>query len=411
MLSRPFLALLLSIFVATMGISMVSPLLPVYAKDLGATKFWLGLTFSSFAITQAIVGPFIGRWSDRYARKPFIIGGLLIYMFAALGYLTADSFYQVILFRAFSGLGTSAIFSVSRAYVGEMTPPGHEGRWLGVFTMGDVVGFATGPIVAGVIRQWIGFQAVFVAMAIMMAISAAIELWWLPRKARPSKAHRREAARTQTSFRQALRERIVIALCLQTAIQSLGFGASFSFLALRLEDDVGASPLMIGLAFASQDLTAGVGQPFFGWIADHGNRRTLVTIGVAGNAVLLFAMGAVSAYAAFVLIMIGMGAVGALGNTSAGAIQVVAGRRVGMGTLLGLNSTANGFGIVTGSVVGGLIADRLGLSSAFYFAAAMMALGGALFFALTAGLPVREDQYPIEPRPGRAEGDALGAGP
>ncbi len=394
-----------------MGISMVSPLLPVYAKDLGATKFWLGLTFSSFAITQAIVGPFIGRWSDRYARKPFIIGGLLIYMVAAIGYLTADSFYQVIAFRALSGLGTSAIFSVSRAYVGEMTPPGHEGRWLGVFTMGDVVGFATGPVVAGVIRQWIGFQAVFVAMAIMMAVSAAIVLWWLPRKASPSKAHRREAARTQTSFGRALKERIVVALCLQTAIQSLGFGASFSFLALRLEDDVGASPIMIGLAFASQDLTAGIGQPFFGWIADHGNRRMLVTAGVAGNAFLLFAMGAVSAYSAFVLIMIGLGLVGALGNTSAGAIQVVAGRRVGMGTLLGLNSTANGFGIVTGSVVGGLIADSLGLSAAFFFAAGMMALGGVVFFGLTAGLPVREDQYPVEPRPGRAEPEPLPAGP
>src|SRR5688572_12738963 len=139
-----------------MGISMVSPLLPVYAKELGANGVWLGLTFSSFAFSQAIVGPFIGRWSDQRPRKPFIMAGLVIYLIAAIGYLTAASFYQVILFRAFSGLGTSAIFSVARAYVGDLTPRGHEGRWFGVFATADVLGFGTGPLLAGAIREYVG---------------------------------------------------------------------------------------------------------------------------------------------------------------------------------------------------------------------------------------------------------------
>ena len=69
MLSRPFVALFVSVFVATMGISMVSPLLPVYAKDLGASGVWLGLTFSIFAVVQAVVGPFAGRLSDRYGTR------------------------------------------------------------------------------------------------------------------------------------------------------------------------------------------------------------------------------------------------------------------------------------------------------------------------------------------------------
>ena len=83
-LSRPFIVLYLCVFVATMGISMVSPLLPVYAKDLGANGIWLGLTFSSFAIVQAIAGPAIGRISDRYARKPFIVIGLVVSLIAWL---------------------------------------------------------------------------------------------------------------------------------------------------------------------------------------------------------------------------------------------------------------------------------------------------------------------------------------
>jgi DHA1 family multidrug resistance protein-like MFS transporter len=119
------MALYVAVFVATLGISMVSPLLPVYAKDLGASGVWLGLTFSSFAIVQTFFGPFAGRLSDRYGRKPFIVAGLLVYFVAAVGYLTAQSFYQVLAFRTFSGLGTSLIFSVSCAFVGDMSPKGH----------------------------------------------------------------------------------------------------------------------------------------------------------------------------------------------------------------------------------------------------------------------------------------------
>ncbi|MCA9850951.1 MAG: MFS transporter, partial [Dehalococcoidia bacterium] len=99
MTSRPFVVLFCAVAVATMGISMVSPILPVYAEELGATGIWTGLTFSIFAVTQTIISPFAGRWSDRYGRKPFIILGLLFYFVAAFGYLTAETFVQVLAFR------------------------------------------------------------------------------------------------------------------------------------------------------------------------------------------------------------------------------------------------------------------------------------------------------------------------
>ena len=106
MRSKPFVVLYLSVLVATMGISMVSPLLPVYAKELGATGIWIGLTFSIFAVTQTLTSPFVGGWSDRFGRKPFIVAGLLLYCIAAIGYLLAEELWQVIAFRALSGGGT-----------------------------------------------------------------------------------------------------------------------------------------------------------------------------------------------------------------------------------------------------------------------------------------------------------------
>ena len=405
------MALMLSIFVATMGISMVSPLLPVYAKELGASKGWLGFTFSAFAISQAICEPIIGRLSDRYPRKPFIIGGLLIYMAAALGYLTADTFWQLIAFRMLSGVGTSALFSVARAYVGDMTPPGHEGRWLGVYATADIVGFATGPSLAGIVRQFVGFDAVFIAMAAMMAASALIVLWWLPAKA-PKRVSTRPRAPAM-SFGAALKDRLVIAIATNAFILSVGSGASFAFLALRLEDDVMVGPALIGLAFTVQDFTAGVGQPFFGRMADRFDRRILVVVGLALQAVLTFLLGVAAVYVVFVGIMLAMGAAGAISQPASGAIQVVAGRRVGMGTVLGISSMTNSAGLLIGSIIGGIIADIFNLSATFYFASIVMGAGVAIFFSLTANLRLTDpaaESAPLQITEERAVGSAAASG-
>ena len=53
MRNRAFIVLALSVFSSTLGIGMVSPILPVVAKELGTTGAWLGLSFSAFAVSQA----------------------------------------------------------------------------------------------------------------------------------------------------------------------------------------------------------------------------------------------------------------------------------------------------------------------------------------------------------------------
>jgi predicted MFS family arabinose efflux permease len=191
-------------------------------------------------------------------------------------------------------------------------------------------------------------------------------------------------------FSEALRDRLVAAVTAHQALISLAMGASFSFLALRLEDGLMVSPVLIGLAFATQDITGGMAQPLFGRMADRYERRVLISSGLLINGALLACVGVVPSYPLMVLLLFCMGASGALSQVAAGAVQVVAGRRTGMGTVLGLGSAANGAGIVIGSVVSGVIVDGYGLAAAFLLGGCIMISGIPVFLLLSRGMQTRE---------------------
>ncbi|WP_343388627.1 MFS transporter [Candidatus Amarobacter glycogenicus] len=155
--------------------------------------------------------------------------------------------------------------------------------------------------------------------------------------------------------------------------------------------------MLIGLAFATQDITGGLAQPLFGRMADAYSRRVLVATGLLVNGALLACVGIVPTYGLMVPLLFAMGASGSISQVAAGAIQVVAGRRVGMGTVLGLGSASNGLGIVIGSVVSGIIVDAQGLAAAFFLGGAIMAAGVPVFLVLTRGVQTSEPQRAIQP--------------
>lgn len=396
MLSRPFIVLFGAVLVASMGISMVSPILPVYAEDLGATGIWIGLTFSVFAVTQTLVSPFAGRWSDRHGRKPFIILGLLCYLVAAFGYLTADSFLQVLAFRAFSGCGTSLIFAVGQAYIGDIVPRGHEGRWFGVFSVADIAGFGVGPVLSGALRDLFGFDSVFVGMAVLMGSSALLVHLLLPAN-QPDERHTAGLPGSAiTGVAVALHHRVVVALVLFMALTALTYGSVFAFLAVFL-DDMGVSATAIGVAFGSQFVAGALTQPIFGRLADRIDRRHMLLAGLATCAASLAGIGLAPAYWVVLVLLLVVGVANAATYVASSAIQVVAGRKAGMGTVIGLGAAGDGIGVLVGGIAAGAFAGWLGTEAAFYFAASALTTGIAVLAWLLWSLP-RSDVHAEEER-------------
>ena len=142
--NRPFVVVWLALFIGIAGIAMVSPLLPVFAKDMGAKGIWVGLMFSGFAFSQIPLMPLVGRLSDRFGKPPFLRFGLLIYAATAAGYYWSPSYEHLFIFRVLSGVGAAMVIPTAFAYIGELAPRGYEGRYMGLFNIAMIAGFGIG---------------------------------------------------------------------------------------------------------------------------------------------------------------------------------------------------------------------------------------------------------------------------
>ena len=96
---KAFVVLVASMFISMLGMGIVSPFLPIYANTLGASSLEVGLVQSAFNITGIATLLFIGRLSDRFGRKSFLCGGLIILTVSSVGLMYANDPIHLILWR------------------------------------------------------------------------------------------------------------------------------------------------------------------------------------------------------------------------------------------------------------------------------------------------------------------------
>ena len=130
---RVFAALFFASATAMLGLGIIAPILPLYAETFAATGVQIGFVFTAFSVSRALLGPFVGRLSDRVGRKSLMIAGLGIYATISLLYASADALWQLALFRFLQGIGSVMVLPLAQAYVGDLTPVGKEGRYMNAF--------------------------------------------------------------------------------------------------------------------------------------------------------------------------------------------------------------------------------------------------------------------------------------
>lgn len=400
MLTRGFVVLWLAMLVAMMGISMVSPLLPVYVREeLGGPAVGVALSFSGMAIAQIVIAPFAGRLGDRFGPKRFIVIGFAIYCVGAIGYLFATTWEVVVFFRVLSGVGAAGIFPMSMAYIGRLAPVGAEGRFMGWFSVAQIAGFGLGPLFGGGILDAAGADVAFASMALLLGGTALMTFLLLPARPRRAGATEEEPEEVSLSWAQLLRRPSVQAATLYVTLSSLGWGASASFMAIYVVSAEGlntGSALFVGILLSSRSLVNALLQPFMGMLADRANRIMLVMIGllaaglgqflipdVPNTTVETSIFGIELTLVPWLLLIVALtGVAESIAFPAEQAVFVTIGRRVGMGSLMGLNSMGGSVGFLVGSLLGAVVVEQYGLPAVFRWAGVVTALGAVVFYLL-----------------------------
>jgi MFS family permease len=149
--------LMITAFIDMVGLLMVIPLLPFYAKTLGAGGLIVGVLVSSFSVAQLISAPMWGRFSDAHGRRPALIVGLtasvLAYIIFAFALSLPHPLFFLFLSRIVQGAGGGTV-SVIQAYVADSTKPEERAKALGWLSAATNAGVAIGPLLGSLSHTW-----------------------------------------------------------------------------------------------------------------------------------------------------------------------------------------------------------------------------------------------------------------
>ncbi len=384
-----FGTLFFSLLATITGVGIVVPLLPVYARNMGAGGIYIGLIFGAFSISRTFLLPFFGRWSDRRGRKPFIIIGLFSYALVSVAFIVFTEVFQLIIIRFFQGIASAMVMPVIQAYIGDITPKGREGFVMGLFNMSLFFGLSLGPVAGGFINDHVNLKAAFACMGVLAMIGVLLSLWLLPPTKEEVVLH---TGRPPLGWRAILADRIIIALFAFRLAYTAGIGIIWGFLPVLADARFHLSSSHIGILVMLGVLVSGLIQTPMGYLADRINRKAMVLAGglVAGLAVLAYQFADSHAQLFAASVLFGLG--GGTAMPAVMAVAVLKGHQAkAMGSVMSVLTVAHSLGMLLGAVLAGVMMDWYNLRSAFGLGAGCMFLGLVVFFINVRGLSINAD--------------------
>ena len=376
MIKKVFPILALAMFSSILGLGIIVPLLPLYAQSMGATGVWLGIIMAAYSTTSIASTPVFGRLSDRIGRKRFLCTGLLCYSVISLGYIWAGDVSSLILVRLLQGAAGGMTIPIALAYIGDASPRGEEGKWMGYAHAAFFSGFGIGPLMGGMLTEHFGMTVTFSSMGGLNLIAFFIAAIFLP--VVKSRQLRTET-HPQPSFREMGKSSMVKGLFCFRLTQAMGRGSFMTFLPILAATYLGLSLTLIGALLAVHVILMSMLGTIGGRIADRFNRRVLIII---GNIIFIAYLALIPLTRNFwqllgPCLLGGLG--GAISVPAASALIVEEGKKFGMGSAMAIFTMAMSLGMIIGPIISGGIAESLGTISVFYFASAVGVVGGALF--------------------------------
>ena len=383
---------------AVLGFGIFKPVLPLYVSELGGgseqwVRIWAGIVVSAPGLTMIVFGPLWGTLTDRIGSKVMVLRAALSAAILTFLMALARSAHQLALIRLIMGIFSGTV-SAAATLVALSAPQDRQGRAFGVLHTVVFVGSALGPLLGGLVADYLGYTSVFwVAGATLSVASlAVIVLVKEPNEsAKKLTLHRFSPSsipslfgRMVTHYREALASRELRRVLWAGFVMRLGANLSVAILPLFIQA-IAATGARVGFLTGAvtglSSLAGAVGSMGTGRAYERlGGRRLFVIatlVSAVGYVLHLFVRTPVWILPLQVVTGLALGSLITITRTWLSAVAV-AGQE---GTAYGLESSSMSFAFALAPLIGSVLAAQFSLRLSLVGAAVLFVVA-----AITVGL-------------------------
>lgn len=348
-------------------------LINLFAQNLGATPFQLGLLGFSWGIIYSAASFISGRLADRGPRRLFLIFGLSTYGSVMIGYSLSGSVRDLIMLNLLSGLGSAFFWPVFETFLHEEADPDGTNRRMGFFNIGWTMGIISGSAVGGYLMAF-GPRLVFRSLGGLIFLT----LIYLSLRLRGHRPKGQIAPEGEVTRKKALmpdlRVRLKFLYVAWVANFVLFFsGAATSSMFPKVARVEGIPDGIIGLLLSL--INVGQGITFFilsrTSIWHYRMKPIFAFEGVSIVGMLLLGFGGARSTYAIGMLLQGLGR----GMSYASSLLYVLSATESRGANAGVHEMLVGSAFTLGPLLAGLVAQRIFLKAAFFLASIVIFLG------------------------------------
>lgn len=362
-----------------LGYAIIIPVLYPYSVKYGLSVFQNGLLFSLFSLCQFISTPIIGRLSDKYGRRPLLIGSIT--GTALSFFMMAFAPHAIFLFlaRALDG-ATAGNIPVASAVISDTTEPKDRAKGFGIIVGSFGLGFVFGPAIAALTLGF-GLGVPFIIAGIVSTIGVLLTYFYLPE----TNTHQKEVKKAPFFDLKALALAVVDPKVGLTLLVSLLYALAFSLFIYAYQpvssDVIGLSNVQSSINFTIFGLIGFISQMFIipRVVPKVGEKRMLVTA-LGGVAIAFAGFYLARSFVAMIVVTVFMALINGFVQP---LLQTLLSKEVdasSQGSIQGIFQSYFSIGFIIGPLIGGLLATQ-SLSLPF--------LGGSGFVILSVVLMAR----------------------
>jgi len=363
------------VFLTMMGLTLVAPILPLYAREFGVSRTAAGALISSFAVARLVFDLIGGVGSDRFGgRNVLVASGVLLFL-SSVGAALAPNYGILLVTRVLEGVGSAAYATSAMRTIVLVSPKGRLGRTMAFYQMGLLAGVSIGPVVGGFAAELGDYTTPFWIYA-AIGIAVSLLAWWQVPDEKP------EPGAIGQTYREAgrlARRPVFLALMfVAVAIFFMRAGTRATLFPLFAGEELDFSESQIGLVLALAAVLNLAVVNIGGWLVDRAGRTPILVWGLAACAVVVGLHGYVTTFGGHLVLSMFFGVASSLMSIPPHALAGDLAPPGLEGASVGLFRTAGDVGLVAGPLVLGGIAESGAFKEGFFVSAALLAAAAAV---------------------------------